>query len=58
MIAPEIKDLVYIYLPNGLKLTASGTLSQQRRRGLTIHAPAGSYTEEFAIKNNFRDYKY
>ena len=39
-----------MYLPNGLKLTASGTLSQQRRRGLTIHAPAGSYTEEFAIK--------
>ena len=57
----ECKDLVDIYLPNSLKLIAPGTLSQQHRRGLTIHAPAGSYAEEFAIKYGFRydnDYKY
>lgn len=57
----ECEDLVDIYLPNSLKSIAPGTLSQQRRRGLTIHAPAGSYAEEFAIKYSFRydnDYKY
>lgn len=57
----QCDDLVDIYLPNSLKLIAPGTFSQQRKRGLTIHAPAGSYAHEFAIKYNFRydnDYKY
>lgn len=57
----DCEDLVDIYLPNSLTRIAPGTLNQQRKKGLTIHAPAGSYAEYFAIKYNFRydnDYKY
>ena len=50
----ECEDLLDIYLPNSLKLIAPGTLSPQRRKGLTIHAPAGSYAEEYAKKYNFK----
>lgn len=55
------EDLKDIYLPASLKLIAPGCLSQQKRKGLTIHAPFGSYAEDFAIKYHFKhdnDYKY
>lgn len=57
----DCEDLKDIYLPASLKIIAPGCLSQQKRKGLTIHVPFGSHAEDFAIKYHFKydnDYKY